>query len=326
MVIFSLIMLWAYPASEYRALTVEQEEKPTNPLKAFGEALNYTDFLREVGQWTLHPLLRILTSCFMSRQSWKGLKFLYAYLRGRPGTHNARSSTYASTYDEDGTGANLDILAAFSHTPKFDSLSNTTEKTVYRSPRQLRHGVHHSSQGCEASSYVGCCSHKSTEGNEFLQEKGINSTLHPYSSTVHGTAIGTHQLVPDIPSHASDVSDARMLLTQQEMTLQAPPSLSAKQEQLAIAPKNTLPLNESMLSSQGLDPSLSVSVSARSLRATLTSPRLHSESYGNTHADREQVSQSEQVSGVKLTPSGRRETLGSITKEMPKRTIRSGTV
>lgn len=48
MVIFAGLMFWAYPVTEYRAITSEEEGQRTNPWKAFGQALNFWDFITEV--------------------------------------------------------------------------------------------------------------------------------------------------------------------------------------------------------------------------------------------------------------------------------------
>lgn len=47
MVIFSLIMWWAYPAGEYKMLS-RGGGKRTNPLYAFWQAMWYWDFVQDV--------------------------------------------------------------------------------------------------------------------------------------------------------------------------------------------------------------------------------------------------------------------------------------
>ena len=47
MVFFAGLMLWAYPVTEYKAITAENEGQCTSPWKAFGQALNFWDFITE---------------------------------------------------------------------------------------------------------------------------------------------------------------------------------------------------------------------------------------------------------------------------------------
>jgi hypothetical protein len=116
------ICIEAYPASEYRALTLEGLEKRTNALKGFGQALNYSDFVREVSchadlaleytcvnsrsSWPFHTIRRLL-----QLQTWKGIQFLMDYTRKHPRTRSTKPE--GSDEGDQDSGANLDIDAAF---------------------------------------------------------------------------------------------------------------------------------------------------------------------------------------------------------------------
>ncbi|KAK9899906.1 DUF300-domain-containing protein [Cystobasidium minutum MCA 4210] len=90
MVVFAGLMLWAYPVAEYRRITSETTGECTSHWKAFGQALNFWDFVAE---------------------TWKGVVFLIKGLHPRKRT-GEDGNTEAGDRPQ-GSGTNLDIYAAF---------------------------------------------------------------------------------------------------------------------------------------------------------------------------------------------------------------------
>ena len=59
MIIFALLMMWAYPVAEYQNLTGEKDQR-TNPFRAFLDALNFWDFVKDVSLYKPFSQYQIL--------------------------------------------------------------------------------------------------------------------------------------------------------------------------------------------------------------------------------------------------------------------------
>lgn len=110
MVIFSLVMWWAYPAGEYKALTKVAGGKWTNPLYAYWQAGWYWDFFQD---------------------AYRGLLFLGGYVKNREGTRSAHSR---SKYNgSNNAGQQFDIDAAFGRCRPEDALPAASAASLRRS-------------------------------------------------------------------------------------------------------------------------------------------------------------------------------------------------
>jgi hypothetical protein len=111
MVLFSLMMMWAFPWKEYKDLH-EPGSKLMNPLPAYWQAINYWDFIKEGGS---------------------GIKFLFDFLRGKPGTR--------ASHEKQG----FDVEQAFlGDAPQSDATLPLSEK---RSPSLAAWGSRSEEQG-----------------------------------------------------------------------------------------------------------------------------------------------------------------------------------
>ncbi|CAD6571122.1 MAG: hypothetical protein CYPHOPRED_004307 [Cyphobasidiales sp. Tagirdzhanova-0007] len=105
MILFALLMAWAYPSREYHGLK-DQKEKRTNPLRAMLNALNFWDFVEDI---------------------WVALLFTRAYIKHEPGTH-------AKDVKADNPGQQFDIHGAFNRTRPGDRRLSDREQLYNGEP------------------------------------------------------------------------------------------------------------------------------------------------------------------------------------------------
>ncbi|GAA6002268.1 hypothetical protein JCM10207_003155 [Rhodosporidiobolus poonsookiae] len=130
MVLMSIAFAWAFNWKEYIAQAPSGAKK-TNPFWALLDSFNYWDFLVEGG---------------------RGIRFLYDFIRGKPGTHSSHMTADKLSHRRTETEYGLDVDAAFAGVEKPYGSGASDESHLPLSP-PLAGGPAHGLDDAGAGSY-----------------------------------------------------------------------------------------------------------------------------------------------------------------------------